>query len=196
MNKSTILAIYKEFHVPKHIIAHMRTVAYIGKCICEKFAARKIKIDKDSVISAALLHDVLRVVDFKRIDPLDFKEKPSDADLKFWRKIWKKYHKIGHEKAMAEVLRGRNEKVLANLIEKHEFFSVWKLKTWEEKILYYSDKRVDHDKIVSLEKRFFEGKKRNMKPTDDPQFVAATEQKAKELEAELVEVLGESIDHF
>lgn len=179
MNKNQIQKIYKEFHVPRHIIAHMRAVAYICKILCEKFTAKNIKIDKETVISAALLHDTLRVVDFEKINP-----------------EWKKYHKIGHEKAMAKILRKRGENKMAKLIAKHGFFSISRLKTWEEKILYYADKRVDHDKIVSLEKRFAEGKKRNMLPTDNPKFIAATETKVKNLEKNFVKILGESIDDF
>lgn len=186
MNKNQIRKIYKEFHVPHHIIAHMRTVACICKILCEKFIAKNIKIDKETVISAALLHDTLRVVDFEKINP----------DLKCWGKLWKKYHKIGHEKAMARILRKRGENKMAKLIARHGFFSIWKLKTWEEKILYYADKRVDHDKIVSLEKRFAEGKKRNMLPADNPKFIADTETKVKNLEKDLVKILGESINNF
>lgn len=196
MNKAAISKIYKEFHVPRHIIAHMRTVAYVCKCLCEKFSAKNIKIDKKTVITAALLHDTLRVVDFEKINPSRFPNKPSKSDLECWLGLWKKYHKIGHEKALARVLRTRKEKKIGDLIEKHGFFSVWKLKNWEEKILYYSDKRVDHDKVVSLKKRFREGKKRNMLPTDDSEFVTATEKKVQALEKEFVKVLGESIDHF
>ena len=33
--------------------------------------------------------------------------------------------------------------------------------TWEEKLLYYADKRVMHDKIVPLKERLAEGHKRN-----------------------------------
>ncbi len=34
--------------------------------------------------------------------------------------------------------------------------------TWEEKLLYYADKRVMHDKIVPLKDRLAEGHKRNV----------------------------------
>lgn len=196
MNKSQVLEIYKEFHVPHHIIAHMKTVAHICKYLCGKFASKNIKIDKNTVVFAALLHDVLRIVDFDEIDSKKFPGKPTKADMKCWEELWEKYHKIGHEKSMAGVMRSRGESKIANLIAKHEFFAIWKLKTWEEKILYYSDKRVDHDKIVSLEKRFAEGKKRNMLPTDNLDLVAATEAKVKNLEKNIEEILGESIDNF
>ena len=48
---------------------------------------------------------------------------------------------------------------IANLVKKHDFFAIDNLNTWEEKIMYYADKRVDGDNVVSLKKRFKEGNK-------------------------------------
>ena len=45
---------------------------------------------------------------------------------------------------------------LAKAISKHKYMLVGQEegpKTWEEKILTYADKRVAHDKVVSLEQR-------------------------------------------
>lgn len=184
MNKKEIQKIYREFQVPKHIIAHMRVVAKVAKKLAKKIKQKGKKIDEEFIENAALLHDVLRYVDFKNI-------KKEDPDC--WKILWEKYHKIGHEKAMAKILLKRGENKLAKLIVKHGFFSIWKLKTFEEKILYYADKRVDHDKIVSLHVRFEEGKKRNTSPKDNPKLIIATEKKVFELEQELVEILGEII---
>ncbi|MEK7085852.1 MAG: hypothetical protein AAB953_02450, partial [Patescibacteria group bacterium] len=79
------------------------------------------------------------------------------------------------------------------LIAGHGFFSIWKLKTWEEKILYYADKRVDHDKVVDLKKRFEEGRKRNFTPKDDMELVLKTEKEIEKLEKEFVKILGKSV---
>jgi putative nucleotidyltransferase with HDIG domain len=184
MNKKEIQKIYREFQVPKHIIAHMKVVAKVAKKLAKKIKKNGKKIDEELVENAALLHDVVRYVDFKNI-------KKEDPDC--WENFWKKYHKIGHEKAMAKILQKRGENKLAKLISKHGFLSVWKLKTLEEKILYYADKRVDRDKIVSLKVRFEEGKKRNSSPKDDPQLIIDTEKKVFELEQELAQILGEII---
>lgn len=185
MTKKEIQKIYQEFHVPKHIIAHMKVVAKVAKNLALKLNRKKIKVNTDLIEKAALLHDVVRYVDFKDI-----------SDIDCWKNLWKKYHKIGHEKAMAKILKNRGENELAKLIAKHGFFSIWKLNSIEEKILYYADKRVNKDKIVSLKTRFKEGKKRNMSPADDAEFIKKTEQKAFELERELSTLLGESVDQF
>lgn len=186
MNKAQIHKIYQEFQVPKHITAHMQGVAHVAKTITVKLKKLGVKINQQNIINAALLHDVVRYVDFNL--------KESDSAL--WHKIKAKYHKVGHEKAMAKILEKRGEKELANLIAKHGFFSVWELKTLDEKILYYADKRVDKDKIVSLKIRLKEGKKRNMSTDDDAKYVKATEKKIFALEHELIALLGESINQF
>jgi len=185
MDKKEIKKIYQEFHVPKHIIAHMKVVAKVAKNLAVKIEKKENKINVALIENAALLHDVVRYVDFKSIES----ENPV-----CWQNLWKKYHKIGHEKAMAKILKTKGENQLADLIAKHGFFSVWKLKTLEEKILYYADKRVDRDKVVALNVRFEEGKKRNMSPTDDKEFIQKTENKVYELEQELSKILGKNVD--
>lgn len=90
-----------------------------------------------------------------------------------------------HEKAMAEVLSKMGFKKIANLVLKHDFYKVGELKTWEEKILYYSDKRVEEDGIVELKERFEKGKARNSKPTDDLKKIKETERKVVALEKEI-----------
>lgn len=186
MNKAQIHKIYQEFQVPKHIIAHMQGVAHVAKVISEKLKKLGTKVNQENIVTAALLHDVVRYVDFNL----------KESDPALWRKLHAKYHKIGHEKAMAKILEKRKEKKLAGLIAKHGFFSVWELKTLDEKILYYADKRVDKDKIVSLKIRLKEGKKRNMSADDDAKYVKATEKKIFALERELIALLGERIDQF
>ncbi len=162
MTKKDIFKIYSEFCVPEHIIAHMEKVAYVCEFLASGLMKKGFKIDIDSLQNAALLHDVLRLVDC-------------------------------HEKEMARVMRQKGEYKIAKLIAGHGFFSIWKLKTWEEKILYYADKRVDHDKVVDLKKRFEEGRKRNFTPKDDMELVLKTEKEIEKLEKEFVKILGKSV---
>lgn len=189
MNKTKILQLYKEYHTPQNVIAHMKQVAKICEILATKFENKGIKIDKDFLLNAALLHDALRVCDIRNYNPYEIKRNPTKEDLRVWENLRKKYYKIGHEKAIAKILKGIGEPKLANLILKHDFYLIDKLKTWEEKILYYADKRVDRDKIVTLKKRFKEGKKRNNGPGDDFAKIEAIEQEIILLEKELFSVL-------
>jgi len=176
ITKKEIRKLYKEYKVTENIIAHMEKVAKFALNLCEKFEKRGHKIDKKSVISACLLHDVLRYCDFKTI---------PDKSPEIWAKIRKKYNEIGHEKAMAKILKKNGHSKIANLVEKHDFFKVDNLKTIEEKIVFYSDKRVDHDKVVSLKKRFKEGRKRNFSDCKNTAEIDVLESKIFKLEKEI-----------
>ena len=195
MTESGILKIYEEFKVPQNIISHMRMVAHVAQKIAEELIRNGHKIDLENLINAALVHDALRVVDIKE-DSLK-KLAGNDGELSLWLGYKEKYKSIGHERAMSRILKEKNENYLANLVEKHGFFEISKLKTLEEKILYYSDKRVNHDKIVTLEKRFEEGKKRNMSPDDNMELVEKTETEVFALEKEFIELLKvQSLDEL
>lgn len=175
-----IFSLYKKYAIPEHIIKHMAKVAEYALSLCEKFEKKGIKIDKNTVVKAALIHDVLR--------PCDFREFPSNAPEE-WVKLRKKYHKKGHEKATSEILNKMGFKKIANLVLKHDFYKIDELKTWEEKILYYSDKRVEKDGIVELKERFKKGRERNFKPTDDLKKIKETEKKIVALEKEINSML-------
>lgn len=187
MNKSEIKKIYKKFHTPPHIIAHMQKVSQL----CVKLADGLIKkgqyIDKKSLIYAALLHDTIRVCDIKNFEPQNFHKKPTAADIKYWKTLRAKYGKIGHEEAMARLLEKIEENEIGNLVRKHSFFKVAELKTWEEKIIYYADKRVKGDKVVTLSERFT----RSSKTTSRERNI---EKKVQLLENEFRKILGNAVD--
>lgn len=185
MNKAKIIQIYKEYHTPSTVIAHMQQVAKICEILADKFDNKGVKIEKKLLVNAALLHDALRVCDIRNYNPHEINKNATKEDVRVWDHLRKKYLKIGHEKAVAKLLKKIGEPKLANLILKHNFYLIDKLKTWEEKILYYADKRVDRDKIVSLKKRFKEGKKRNNGPGDDFELIEKIENKIIFLEKEL-----------
>lgn len=156
-----IKKIYQKFSVPPHIIKHMEIVAKVCGILADKLIKKGKKIDKKRLIEAALLHDVLKICH------------------------------VGHEKAMEKVLKNIRKKNIAKIVGKHGFSSIDKLKTLEEKILYYADKRVHDEKIVSLKKRFEEGDKRYGKRLD--KRAVAIKKKIFALEKELEAMLGESI---
>lgn len=184
MTQKDIKNLYREFQVPKHIIKHMEAVAKLAGRIADALIAKGIKINKKDLIHAAKIHDILRVCDFKVIPKQN----------KFWQQLKIKYGKIGHEKALARILKSRGEKSIANLVLKHGFFSVDQLQTWEEKVLYYADKRVEQTKVVSLKERLRQGKKRNISQQDNLLKIKATERKIKALEKELIKILGKTIN--
>jgi hypothetical protein len=85
-------------------------------------------------------------------------------DKEKWQQLQTKYEQIPHEDAAYDILKEKYP-ALALTIRKHRYTALLdeneKPITWEEKLVYYADKRVMHDKIVSLEERLTEGHKRN-----------------------------------
>lgn len=187
MNKSEIRKIYKEFHTPPHIIAHMQKVSQLCVKLADSLIEKGRNIDKKSLIYAALLHDVIRVCDMKPFEPENFPEKPSSSDIRYWKNLRIKYGKIGHEEGMACLLEKRGESYIGNLVRKHSFFKVSELKTWEEKIIYYADKRIKGDKIVALSERF----NKNSKTTSREKIL---KKKVRLLENEFRKMLGNAVD--
>ncbi len=98
-----------------------------------------------------------------------------------------------HALKMTKFLQKLGERKLARLVLMHDFFNVDRLKTWDEKIIYYADKRVAHDKVVSLHDRFEDGRKRNFKDNKNIEEVLRTEKKAQALEKEITKILGKPL---
>lgn len=157
-------ALMKKFCMPKNIFEHTKKVAKVALFIASRFNSKGIDVNIDLVHRAALLHDVFRFIDFKDIeDPTG--DKPDEKIINIWKKVKEEYEGLGHPEATYRYFKDTYPE-LATVIRKHAYKSViaedeeLRLNTWEEKILTYSDKRVAHDKIVSIKERFDEGHKR------------------------------------
>src|SRR3989344_6675190 len=115
-------------NVPDNIIAHTKKVCEFSLKVCGELEERGIKVNKDLVAAAALLHDI------KKLDSGE------------------------HEIEGAKYIESLGYPEVGNLIKKHglkhSFKDEFMPKTWEEKIIFYSDKRVKNDKIVSIDERF------------------------------------------
>ncbi len=119
--------ILEERNLPKNIIAHSKSVCKVALDVADKLDKRGIKVDKNLVIAGALLHDVTRL----------------DKD---------------HAKSGAELLERLGLDRVAKIVRRHGLWHhgepSYMPETTEEKIVFYADKRVINDKIVSLEERF------------------------------------------
>jgi len=157
-------SIIKEYNVPAHILKHSLAVAKLAVFLAERLKEKGADVDIDLVDRACLLHDIVRVCDFKELDYDRFEYAITEQDKAKWKQIREKYRGIGHEDAAYEILRGKYP-VLALTIKKHRYMAMLDEKTrpstWEEKLVYYADMRVMHDKIVPLKTRLREGHKRN-----------------------------------
>jgi len=155
----------REYHVPAHIVEHILSVCRLGVFLAQKLIQAGEHVDAEFVERACLLHDIARVCDFKELDYSRFRQEISEEDKAMWRKLRQEYGNSSHEQAAYDILAADFPEV-AELILKHKYMGMLdeadRPRTWEEKIVFYSDMRVMHDKIVPLRQRLEEAHKRNV----------------------------------
>jgi len=159
------LAIIKEHHVPPHIVKHSLTVAKLAVFLVQRLTEKGITVDVNLVDRACLLHDIARICDFKELDYSRFEQPVTAEDKAKWQQLRAKYKGVPHEYAAYDILKDKYP-ALALTIKRHRYIGILdeeeKPNTWEEKLVYYADMRVMHDKIVPLEERLTEAHKRNV----------------------------------
>jgi len=123
--KEQCLDILKENKTPSNIINHSLAVCNFALNLAEKLKNKGIKVNKELIIAASLLHDIERAKD-------------------------------GHVDAGAKLLKQLGFPEVAEVTSKHTLYQLdgVNLKTAEEKIVFYADKRTKGNKIVSLSERF------------------------------------------
>lgn len=193
MTDQDIQNIYEEFHVPAHVRRHCHAVADFAIALGKRMCGAGTTVDVDAIRQGALLHDFVRVVDFREFKPETFPDKAQGEDIEFWRALRKKYQGVHHAIAGAAILRERGWPNIAELVQKHRFQQIEDgFDTWEEKIVYYADKRVKHDRVVSLKERLEDGHRRNAR--EDREGITLPlnllDEKVFELEAEIFRKTG------
>lgn len=159
-----IKQILDEFMVPSHIRDHSYKVAKIAKKIASEYIKTGKKIDLDVLNNACLLHDLFKIVDLSESSYKSLCKSANGQTIEIWGKLRAKFKGIPHWEAAYQYLIKIGYAKEAVLIKKHYFTAVCneldKPKSLEEKILTYADKRVMHDKIVSMQDRFKDGSRR------------------------------------
>lgn len=114
---------------PENIIKHCLKVNQAAVRIAKALKRKGINVNVRLVDKASLLHDVDKF-----------------GEIKFGR---------GYKKA-EKMLAGKGFKRVAEIIGKTALSNIVEgnLENWEEKIVFLADKRVKHDRIVSLNERF------------------------------------------
>jgi len=197
MTKEEINKLIEEFQVPKHVQSHCEKVAKVAIYLARKLIEKGEKIDLELLETAAYLHDLVRVVDFKTFTPDKFPNQPTEKELNKWCELRTNFQGKHHADAACEILCTKKYPELAEMIKKHKFLSIINPKeipkTWEEKLLFYADKRVNHDQIVTLKERFETGRQRNTENKITKEGTLA-EKKIYELEKEIFEKIQLSPD--
>ncbi len=152
----------EEWKTPIHVRKHIELVHKVSVFCARQLEAQGIPIDINLVESAAILHDGVRYIDFKSFEEFDlkyYKEEVTPEKIAFWKSVQKKYQEVGHEKAMRMILESQGFFATGKVIEAHRSKKIYEKDqmSWEEKCLYYADKRAMHDQFVSLQKRLEDG---------------------------------------
>lgn len=126
--KEECIKILKENNVPDNIIAHVKTVCDFSMKIVDLLDKKGIKVNRALVAAAALLHDI------------------------------KKLSQNDHVLEGYEYMKSLGYPEVALVIKKHGLQHLgdesFEPKTWEEKIVFYADKRCKGSRLVSVEERF------------------------------------------
>jgi len=132
-SREQCLALLKKYRLQPHMVRHCLAVEKVAVFLAKKLQEAGEEIDVGLVSRGALLHDI---------------DKPQTIDSETIHR----HGFLGKEILEAEVLPACGE-----IAVKHRLFCVLEenpFSSWEEKIVYYADKRVRHDQIVSLDARF------------------------------------------
>ncbi len=97
--------------------------------------------------------------------------------------------KPNHEEVAANYIEELGHANIAKLIRHHGFHSIEKLETLDQKIVFYADKRVCENKIVTLNKRFEEANSRKSIKGESGKIKEA-QNKIYKLEKELIALFG------
>ncbi len=182
---------YTEYHTPFHVIQHCHTVANFAVKVAQILSTKGIPIDIDLIKQASLLHDVVRYVDFKSFEPDTWKFEVTAEDKAFWINMRNVHAGRHHAAVGAEILEKHGLPKTAKIVGKHDFLSIEKgFDSWEEKIMYYADKRAKHDSIVPLYERLEDGRQRNFPHLVNNECAHELDEKVFALEKEIFHALG------
>ncbi len=121
---------YKDLGTPDNILRHVKLVNKLSIFLAKKLQEKGIRIDVDLVDKASLLHDLDKWLCLQDIS-------------------------LRHGYETERILTEKGYPYLGYIARQHRGDLVTNgLKTWEEKVISYSDKRVQQNTIVPLKKRY------------------------------------------
>jgi hypothetical protein len=163
--------IYQQYQIMPSLQEHMLTVAAVAAEICDHFQGPVV--DKSSIVSACLLHDMGNIIKFDLTRFPDFL-KPKGLD--YWQKIKEDYiERYGDDEFVASELIVEEINVTPRVKELIQAISLLQAKEnhfssdYGRKICEYADNRVSPWGITSLSKRLDDLADRYQKthPIDD-----------------------------
>lgn len=191
-----IEAFYEEWVTPMHVRRHMKKVTQVAMQMATEFVKNGVPVNTDLLYSACMLHDLARVCDFNTLDKKHFDEEVTAEKWSTWTQMRERYQGRHHADIATDFFREKGYPDTAELIRLHRSLNLVldpdAYTSLESKLIYYADKRVKHEEIVSLAERFRDGRVRNGRLNDVQKNVLFDEVETKTylLEKELFGGLG------
>jgi len=163
------LKIMDEYDMPDNIKAHSFQVRDISVLLAKELKKKGENLNLKLIEAAALLHDIAKIHCVKSGER--------------------------HDEVGADLLRSMGYDRIAEIVEQHINLREKYKKITEEEIVCYADKRVMHDKIVPLSKRFEDIKVRYYSENPDiMERINSTEEQSYRLEKKIFKNLDFSPD--
>jgi len=158
LTEKKALELIKKEKLQDNVIAHTMQVNKIANFLAKELKEKGENVNLELINVASLLHDIGRGRDHKT-----------------------------HVEIGTKLLKEMGEEEIAKVIAAHGLIRIQNFKNWEEKIVYYADGRVNHDKIVSLQERIDDIVTRYPKFEEKmTEYTLA----AKEVEKEIFDLIG------
>lgn len=155
--------LWKKCEVPDRLKKHITAVTEVAIFLAEKLKEKGIPVNIELVRAGGLLHDLDKIMTLKQNNK--------------------------HGKVTAKILEEEGFPEIARIAELHVFErTATEESTWEEKIVGYADKRCLENNIVSLQKRFEDGRERY--PNVNVGLTEKSEQAWIEIEKEIFDLIG------
>jgi putative nucleotidyltransferase with HDIG domain len=165
LSKNDCLQLMCDMLMPEHIVAHSIQVCRVAMCLADHLKSKGNHLDRQLLQAAALLHDITKNRSFETAENHALTGGQKLADLG--------YPEIG------------------NLVRQHVRLDNYANPTnlSEAVIINYADKRVLHDRIVSLDKRMNYIMDRYGEKPEHQQRIQMLWEKTKELERRIFSYL-------
>lgn len=143
-----------EVRLPEHIRTHMAQVSRVAEASVALLRDRNVVVRPAALRAAALMHDILRFVDFQSLAG-DAIFTPSTDQTRHWQQL-KMLYGTPHELAAQRFCTERGYAAIGQIIATHGAPRDGRTRpqTIEQKVLAYADKRVRFDDIVGVDERF------------------------------------------
>jgi uncharacterized protein len=154
-----------EYKVPDHIILHSYKVTKVAYVITEELISKGYNINIELITFSSLLHDITK-----------------------YQSILNKGE--DHSETAGLLMRNLGYADAAEIIESHIVIKNKKRLLLEKKIVFYADKRVKHDTVVSLKDRYADLEERYGNTPKSKLIIGGGFLAAKEIEKELFKHLS------